>query len=81
MKEEDDDDVIEDLENNPILYMRNQPTEEFYLILHGRVDVCSGNEGFHVEMGAFATLGTEALQNDNYKPDFSAKVLCKCFLI
>ena len=34
---------------NPILYTRGVPSQDFYLILSGKVVVCSGNEGFMVE--------------------------------
>ena len=34
---------------NPILYTRGLPSEDFYLILSGKVVVCSGNEGFMIE--------------------------------
>lgn len=37
--------------------------------------VCSGKEGHLVELGAFNYLGIDALINDDYKPDFSAKVI------
>lgn len=37
--------------------------------------VCSGNEGFYVELGNFNYMGSECLTNDNYIPDFSAKVI------
>lgn len=51
-------------ELNPILYARGVPSDEFYLILSGKVSVCSGNEGFLVEMTTFNFLGDQALQND-----------------
>lgn len=37
--------------------------------------ICSGNEGFYVELGNFNYMGSECLINDNYIPDFSAKVI------
>ena len=37
--------------------------------------ICSGNEGFYVELGTFNFMGTECLLNDSYVPDFSAKVI------
>ena len=62
---------------NPILYTRNVPSENFYLILQGNVVVCSGNEGFMVKLGPFNYLGVEALTKDSgsYIPDYSAKVI------
>lgn len=44
-------------ELNPILFARGVPTDEFYLILSGKVCVVSGNEGFLVEMTTFNYLG------------------------
>lgn len=60
---------------NPILYTRGVPSQDFYLILSGKVAVCSGNEGFMINMTSFDFLGSDALVNDEYKPDFSAKVI------
>jgi len=48
-------------ELNPILFARGVPTDEFYLILSGKVCVCSGNEGFFVEMSTFDYLGDQSL--------------------
>ena len=65
----------------PILYIRNVPSSDFYLILQGTVVVCSGQEGFMVELGPFNFLGVEALLQEDYKPDFSAKVINKARLL
>ena len=47
------DDVLnnEEMDNlvNPILYVRGVPSDSFYLILSGKVMICSGNEGFLLE--------------------------------
>lgn len=37
--------------------------------------VCSGQEGFLVQLGAFNYLGADALLQSDYVPDFSAKVI------
>lgn len=73
----------EELEHmiNPILYVRGVPSVDFYLILTGKVMICSGNEGFFLEQGAFNYMGVECLTNDNYIPDFSAKIIGKAKLI
>ena len=60
---------------NPILYTRGVESDAFYLILSGKVMVCSGNEGFMIAQSAFNYLGAEALCRDDYVPDFSAKVI------
>ena len=59
---------------NPILFVRGVRSETFYLILSGKVMVCSGNEGFLVELTQFKFMGVDCLLNENYVPDFSAKV-------
>ena len=87
MDEEDinpqnEDDLKSEL--NPILYVRNVPSDSFYLILQGNVVVCSGQEGFMVKLGPFNYLGIDAITNSNneaYLPDFSAKVINKARLI
>jgi hypothetical protein len=66
---------------NPVLYARGVPSENFYLVLDGKVSICSGNEGFLLEQGPFNFMGTECLTNDYYKPDFSAKVIGKAKLL
>ena len=66
---------------NPILYVRGVPSDYFYLILSGKVMICSGNEGFFLQQGAFNYMGVEALTNDNYVTDFSAKVQGKAKLL
>lgn len=69
--------VVQDPEYvfNPILYTRGIDADAFILILSGKVNVCSGNEGFMITLSSFNYLGVEALTRDNYKPDFSAKVI------
>lgn len=68
---------------NPILYVRNIPSEFFFLILSGTVVVCSGQEGFFIELGPFNYLGIDALVKpaQEYLPDFSAKVINKARLL
>ena len=66
---------------NPVLYVRGTRSDSFYLILSGKVMICTGNEGFMVEQGAFNYMGVDCLTNDNYVPDFSAKVIGKVKLL
>ena len=70
-------DTVQDPEYvfNPILFTRGVEAEAFYLILSGKVTVCSGNEGFMITQSSFNYLGVEALTRANYKPDFSAKII------
>jgi hypothetical protein len=66
---------------NPILYIRGVANDSFYLVLSGKVMICSGNEGFFLEQGPFNYMGVDCLTHDNYVPDFSAKVLGKAKLL
>ena len=69
---------------NPILYVRSIPSDSFYLILQGNVVVCSGKEGFMIKLAPFNYLGLDALtlkDGEEYKPDFSAKVINKARLL
>ncbi|CDW87629.1 metal transporter cnnm2 [Stylonychia lemnae] len=66
---------------DPILFVRGIPTTDFYLILQGDVLVCSGSEGFFIKLSSYDYLGLKALQEQVYKPDFSAKVLNQAKLL
>lgn len=66
---------------NPVLFIRGVANDNFYLILSGKVVICSGNEGFFLEQGAFNYMGIDCLTNDAYKPDFSAKIVGKAKLL
>lgn len=66
---------------NPILFTRGVESDAFYLILSGKVVVCSGNEGFLITQSSFNYLGAESLVRDDYKPDFSAKVIDKARIL
>lgn len=66
---------------NPIIYIRGVPSNVFNFILSGKVMVCSGDEGFYVELGTFNYMGSECLMNDHYIPDFSAKVILNAKLL
>lgn len=73
----------EEMDNriNPILFIRGVANDSFYLVLSGKVMICSGNEGFFLEQGPFNYMGVDCLINDSYVPDFSAKVLGKTKLL
>ena len=80
VQEEKEDSLIEDEKVaetllNPILYTRGLESDCFYLILSGKVMICSGNEEFRISQTSFNYMGMKALQNDDYRPDFSAKVI------
>ena len=46
---------------NPILYTRGLESDCFYLILSGRVMICSGNEEFRISQTSFNYMGMKAL--------------------
>mmetsp|Transcript_8750 Transcript_8750/g.14840 ORF Transcript_8750/g.14840 Transcript_8750/m.14840 type:complete len:90 (+) Transcript_8750:878-1147(+) len=66
---------------NPIIVVRGVKSDSFYLILSGKVMVCSGNEGFLLDQGPFNFMGVDCLTNDAYVPDFSAKIIGKTRLL
>lgn len=82
---DEDDDLLnkEELNQmiNPIIFCRGVKNDSFYLILSGKVMICSGNEGFFLEQGAFNYMGIDCILNDNYVPDFSAKIIGKAKLL
>lgn len=86
---DDFEEMSEDFKNllNPILYVRNVPSDCFYLILQGTVAVCSGKEGFMVKLGPFNYLGLGVLETGaNFEappfvPDYSAKVINKARIL
>ena len=47
--------------SNPLLYQRGAPSDCFYLILNGRVSICSGKEGFQMERGIFHYMGEQCI--------------------
>ena len=66
ISEGDDVDLLtnnEELDSlmNPIIYHRGIRSDHFYLIITGRVSICSGNEGFISEVGTFEFLGEKCL--------------------
>lgn len=45
---QDVDDFLGQRLFNPILYTRGVDSDSFHLILNGKVQICSGNEGFMI---------------------------------
>ena len=66
---------------NPIIFKRGVKHDCFYLVLNGKVSICSGREGFMMEKGIFNYMGEQCITNDDYVPDFSAKVIGKTRLL
>jgi metal transporter CNNM len=64
---------VEEPEEDDLLYVYGNSTETCILVLQGRVCVRVGRDGFRTEVGAFAILARDALQESaSYVPDFSA---------
>jgi hypothetical protein len=61
-----------------VLYKRGSSTDVFTLILQGFVNVWSGEDAFHCEMGAWTSLGERVLTEGLYSPDFSAVTSGTC---
>jgi len=66
---------------NPIIFHRGVRSQHFYLVLTGKVGICSGNEGFIMEKGPFNYIGMECLVDPDYVPDFSSKIMGKTTLL
>ena len=76
IKEVDEDQQLQIVEerDHSILYEKGVKSEEFIIILQGKVIVESGKDGFMVNLSTFNYFGAECLINDNYVPDFTARV-------
>jgi len=64
-----------------LLYEKNVPCDVCTLILSGKVTVVAGNDNFRSDISAWSVLGTNALEDEKYVPDFSAYVSsgpCRC---
>lgn len=64
-----------------LLYSKGEVTNLCTLILSGKVTVLAGIDGFRSDAGAWTVLGSQALTQSDYKPDFSAYVStgpCRC---
>lgn len=57
------------------VYSKGVPTKNAYLIIHGRLQIIAGDEGFMSEAGPWTLLGVKALSNNLYAPDFTARVI------
>lgn len=59
-----------------LLYRRDKVSSTCMLVLHGRVAVLAGKEGFRVELGSWTVLAADALlmEEGAYAPDFTASI-------
>ena len=57
------------------VYVRGVPAAYACLLLHGRLEIRAGNDGFQSEFGPWTLLCASALLGDgNHRPDFTARV-------
>ena len=66
----------EELDAGRYVYVRGVPASFACLLLHGRLQIRAGNEGFASEMGPWTPIAMQALTDVSYKPDFTARVEC-----
>ena len=64
------------VETGRYVYVRGVQASFCCLVLHGRLQIRAGNEGFTSEIGPWTTLALQALTDVNYSPDFTARVEC-----
>lgn len=57
------------------IYSRGVPTKNAFLIINGRLEISAGTDGFKSEAGPWTILGTKALTDDLFAPDFTARVV------
>lgn len=69
-------DVTEgEIGDDTTIYSRGVPSKNAYLIIHGRLQITAGDDGFKSEAGPWTLLGVRALTDNLYAPDFTAKVV------
>ncbi len=61
-----------DVQVSQVLVSKGKASDEFFLVLQGKVEVVSGSEGFTVQLSTFSYFGLDALLTDNFNPDFTA---------
>jgi len=70
------------LPSSNLMYEKNVPSDVCTLLLGGKVTVVAGAENFKSDVSSWTVLGSGALQNNDYTPDFSAYVSgsgpCRC---
>lgn len=64
-----------EIADDATIYTKGVPTKNAYLIIHGRLQIIAGIDGFKSEAGPWTLLGLGALTDNLYAPDFTAKVL------
>ena len=75
---------LDQLLPNELLYEKNVHSETFTLILSGKVTILVGSENFRSDVSSWSVLGTKALADKEWAPDYSAFVSdgpCRCLQI
>lgn len=88
VSEEDDDDECNwvPTDHSELLYERGVPADFCTVVLTGKLTVMSGADKFRSDVSNWGVLGTKALTDPSYVPDFSAWVVptstesggCRC---
>lgn len=65
---------FESAHNAKPVYSRNSPSTTFTLILEGVLTIESGRDGFMSELITWQLIGTQALVDPSYCPDFTATI-------
>jgi len=76
-------DVDKDLPNE-LLYEKNVKSDTFTLILSGKVTIFVGSENFRSDVSSWSVLGSKALADTQWAPDYSGFVSdgpCRCIQI
>jgi hypothetical protein len=71
----------EEVARGRYVYVRGVPAAFCCLLLHGRLQIRAGNEGFTSEIGPWMPLGMQALTDVKYTPDFTARVDCAARIV
>ena len=69
---------------NDLLYQKNVPSDTFTLILSGKITIFVGSENFRSDVSSWSVLGSSALHDMQWKPDYTAFVSdgpCRCIQI
>ena len=69
---------------NELLYEKNVSSDTFTLILSGKVTIFVGSENFRSDISSWSVMGSKALEDKQWAPDYSAFVSdgpCRCIQI
>jgi metal transporter CNNM len=69
------------LQDELVLYKSGVESSHFVLILQGKVDVTTTSENFNFELGPWSVLGSKALTQERYVPDFTAEAMAPCRIL